>query len=224
MNLSKPERIFTIIFTIIVLWELFADQLQELLPFHFAPKPLILTSLIIFFISQWKHLSSSSKYITLFALIFSLTGDVLLMFVETSANFFLGGLVAFLIAHIMYILLFLKKKNQKKPSIPFSFVLIIYALGLFYVLKDGLGDMLIPVIVYMLVILSMALSASLRKGMVSNSSYNLVFIGAIFFMISDSILAVNKFYNPVPMSGILIMSTYALAQYLIVIGVLRQEK
>ena len=91
-------------------------------------------------------------------------------------------------------------------------------------MKDGLEDMLIPVITYVIAILTMAITASLRKGNVSNLSYNLVLIGALLFMISDSFIALNKFYTSVPYEHIIIMSTYALAQYCIVIGVLKQNQ
>jgi len=222
MNLTKAEKSFTIIFLAIVLLELFSSNIKSLLPIHVIAKPLILLSLIFFFINQGKHLSSKTKVITLLALLFSLAGDVLLMFTDISASFFLSGLVAFLLAHIMYIMVFLDKKNSKKIALIFITVLLIYAIGIFYLLKDGLGDMLIPVIVYMLVILTMVLTSTMRKGNVSNKSYNLVFIGAIFFVISDSFLAINKFYQPVPLSKIIIMSTYSLAQYLIVLGLLKQ--
>jgi len=222
MNLTKAEKSFTIIFLAIVLLELFSSNIKSLLPIHVIAKPLILLSLIFFFINQGKHLSSKTKVITLLALLFSLAGDVLLMFTDISASFFLSGLVAFLLAHIMYIMVFLDKKNSKKIALIFITVLLIYAIGIFYLLKDGLGDMLIPVIVYMLVILTMILTSTMRKGNVSNKSYNLVFIGAIFFVISDSFLAINKFYQPVPLSKIIIMSTYSLAQYLIVLGLLKQ--
>ena len=93
--------------------------------------------------------------------------------------------------------------------------------SLFYFLKDGLGVMLLPVVIYMLVILSMSTSAYLRKDKANILSYGLVFLGAIFFMISDSILALNKFYETIQLANILIMTTYALAQYLIVLGILK---
>jgi uncharacterized membrane protein YhhN len=48
-----------------------------------------------------------------------------------------------------------------------------------------------------------------------------VFIGAIVFVLSDSILAVNKFYNPIQKSSFIIMLTYLVAQYLIVNGILK---
>jgi len=221
--LTRTEKSFTLIFALIVLLELICGSTDSLSQLHYVTKPLVLVSLIIFFLKHNEHLDPKTKTVMLLALLFSLLGDILLMFVENSSNFFIGGLVAFLLAHVMYILVFLKKRNQKKVSIPITFVLIIYASGLFYVLKDSLGEMFIPVIAYILVILSMVISASLRKNSVSKASYNLVFIGALFFMVSDSVLAVNKFYNPIPLSNILIMLTYAIAQYLIVIGIMKEK-
>ena len=155
---------------------------------------------------------------------FSLLGDVMLMFVDTSEHFFTLGLVAFLTAHIMYVLVFLKHRNKQKSPFGFIALLLIYAACLFNFLKDGLGDMLIPVIVYMFIILAMATTAFLRKNNVNILSYGLVFFGAICFMISDSILALNKFYQPIPWSNVSIMVTYALAQYLIVIGILKLKE
>lgn len=223
MQLTKTEKSFTVIFLIFVVLELFSESVFNVLPFKFSPKPLILLSLIIFFLKQSKHLNKTTKLFMVFALVFSLIGDVLLMFVENSPAFFLSGLVAFLIAHIMYIIVFLEKRNANKSAIVISVVLLIYAVGMFYILKDGLGDMLIPVILYMLIILTMAITAWLRKNMVPNISYILVFIGALLFVISDSALAINKFYKALPQSHIIIMSTYALAQYCIVMGINRQK-
>ncbi len=221
--LSKTKKSFTLIFALVLFLELICGSIDSLSQLHYVTKPLVLVSLIIFFLKHNQHLNSKTKTVMLFALLFSLLGDVLLMFVENSTNFFIGGLVAFLLAHVMYILVFLKKRNSTKLSMLFVFLLFIYAFGLFYVLKDSLGDMLIPVIAYMLVILSMVISATLRKNSVSKTSYGLVFIGALFFMISDSVLAINKFYNPIPLSNIIIMLTYAIAQYLIIVGVLREK-
>ncbi|MCT4629129.1 lysoplasmalogenase [Winogradskyella sp.] len=222
--LTNTEKKFSIVFFIIVLFELITANTETLQTAHYIAKPAIVISLIVLFIKTSHSLKKSIKTLTLLALIFSLLGDVLLMFVNQSPHFFTVGLVAFLIAHIMYIVVFLKHKNKSKSALEFLVLLLIYASGLFYLLKDGLGDMLTPVIIYMIVILSMATTAFLRKDIVNSLSYKLVFIGAIFFMISDSILALNKFYQPIPLSNISIMVTYALAQYLIVIGVLKLKE
>ncbi len=219
--LTKTEKQFSILFFIIVLIELLSGSSESLLSIHYIAKPAIVISLIFLFVKTSKSLSKPIKNLTLLALVFSLLGDVLLMFVDKSEYVFTLGLVAFLIAHIMYVLLFLKHRNKVKSPFGFIALLLIYAACLFNFLNDGLGVMLIPVIVYMLAILSMSTSAFLRKDKVNILSYGLVFLGAIFFMISDSILALNKFHQPIPWSNISIMVTYAMAQYLIVIGILK---
>lgn len=224
MELANTEKKFSILFFVIVLFELITGSTDTLQMAHYIAKPTIVISLIFLFVKTSGGVSKSIKRITILALGFSVLGDILLMFVDQSPHFFTVGLVAFLLAHVMYILVFLKHRNKQKSIIGFVILLLVYASGLFYLLKDGLGDMLIPVIVYMIVILSMATTAFVRKGIVNSLSYNLVFVGAIFFMISDSILALNKFYQPIPLSNISIMLTYALAQFLIVLGILKLKK
>jgi len=221
--LTKTKTSFSILFFIIVISELICGSIENLLQFHYFTKPLILIALIVFFFKQSNHLNKRTRNITLLALVFSLFGDILLMFVNKSSHFFTGGLIAFLLAHIMYILVFLGSRNKTANTFPVIVILIIYASGIFYLLKDGLGEMLIPVLLYLIIILAMVVSAFLRKKLASLISYNLVFAGAIFFVISDSLLSINKFYEPLPLSNISILLTYSLAQYLIVLGILKQK-
>ncbi|MFM8740122.1 MAG: lysoplasmalogenase family protein, partial [Cytophagales bacterium] len=61
-------------------------------------------------------------------------------------------------------------------------------------------------------------------GQTSDKSFFLVMLGALLFMVSDSLLAVNKFLNPFEFSGIAIMATYCAAQYLIVEGLLQHPQ
>ena len=219
--LTNTEKQFSILFFVIILFELITGNTETLQNVHYIAKPAIVISLLFLFTQTSHVLSKSLRQLTTIALTFSLIGDILLMFVDQSAYFFTIGLITFLIAHVMYIMIFLKHRNKKKSPLAFMALLLIYAFGLFYILKDGLGVMLIPVVIYMLVILSMTTTAFLRKGKANSLSYKLVLVGALCFMASDSILALNKFYQPVPLSNISIMATYALAQFLIVLGVLK---
>jgi uncharacterized membrane protein YhhN len=82
--------------------------------------------------------------------------------------------------------------------------------------------MRIPVIIYAAVILTMLSGAINRLEKVNRKSYYLVLAGAILFVISDSSIAVNKFSHQFESSGIVIMSTYIVAQYLIVAGYISQ--
>ncbi len=214
---------FVIVFAIIVLAEIFLMNIESVSSLHYFTKPLIVGSLIAYFIPNSKHLNKSTKNLTLVALIFSVIGDMFLMYTDEYPNYFTSGLVAFLLAHIMYILVFLKKRNLKVKPYGFIALIILYGSILFYVLKNGLGNMLIPVLVYMLVILIMATTAFWRKGNVNKQSFYLVFIGALFFIFSDSLIALDKFYMPIPLARTGIILTYAFAQLLIVSGIIKQQ-
>jgi uncharacterized membrane protein YhhN len=87
-----------------------------------------------------------------------------------------------------------------------------------------LGDMLVPVLVYVAVITAMVLMAIRRKDGTNVTSYYTVLTGALLFVASDYMIAWNKFYLPISNSGLWIMLTYAMAQYLLVQGLLWHKK
>jgi len=160
------------------------------------------------------------------ALIFSWFGDVILLFTDLGELYFIIGLVCFLISHIIYCILFNRqhniRKKQNKPLFVIGSILIaFYLIGMVSILMPFLGDLEVPVILYASVISIMILFA-LKGLLVWKKPGNfIVFSGGFLFIISDSILAVNKFYAPVPKSSFFIMLTYLLAQYLIVVGILK---
>ena len=182
-------------------------------------KPLLIPFLISIVAISDKF---STQKTLLFALFFSWIGDVLLLFSDKHPLFFISGLVAFLIAHLVYIFLFQNqnKINRTKIYLRFSPIVIIYLLGILSVLWSSLNEMKIPVTIYAFVISTMLLMSIKSYFEWKKPAHLLVLIGAVLFVISDSILAVNKFYAPVPMSSFLIMSTYLAAQFFIVKSVL----
>ncbi len=161
------------------------------------------------------------KPLLISALFFSWIGDVVLLFANQGVIYFIIGLVSFLIAHLFYIILF--SKLQKVTTIKYKrFIplVLLYLFGFLSFLWDKLGGMKIPVIIYALVISTMLLVAIRGYFTWNSKSGKLLLIGAIFFVLSDSILAINKFYIPIYLSSFWIMSTYITAQFLIVKGVL----
>lgn len=167
-----------------------------------------------------------SKNTLLTALLFSWIGDVILLFTDIAEIYFILGLVAFLISHITYSILFNKqiKGEVKRNTAIFgigSILIACYLIGMLSVLLPTLGDLRIPVTVYASVISIMLLFA-FNGFLIWKKPGNLyVFLGAIVFVLSDSILAVNKFYTPIEKSSFFIMLTYLVAQYLIVVGILK---
>lgn len=167
-----------------------------------------------------------TKNTLLTALLFSWIGDVILLFTDLGEIYFILGLVAFLIAHIIYCILFNKqdkiRKKQNKSIFVFGSILIaLYLIGMVSFLMPYLGDLEIPVTIYASIISIMLLFAFNGLLVWDKPGNLLVFLGAFFFVVSDSILAINKFYSPIPKSSFFIMMTYLLAQYLIVTGILK---
>lgn len=174
-------------------------------------KPFILLSLIILYVIS---VSVRNKMYIL-ALIFSFLGDVFLMF--EGALFFIFGLVSFLIAHLFFIKIVIQRLQKSSFfAIIFSlipFLLLLSSLILF--LKNYLNELLIPVIIYGFTISTFGV-VSLLDFINSKSKKSLLMLtGAVFFIISDSILAINKFYHSSVVFNVIIMVTYIVAQYLI---------
>ncbi len=175
------------------------------------------------------HPDFTSKKFLLGALIFSWIGDVVLMFQSLNPSFFIGGLIAFLIGHIIYMMLFHKEKRSNMPQNSLFIrtglmAIVAYLIGMLSLLFPHLGAMRLPVTIYALTI-----SAMLATAIVGYSGWEApanawILSGAILFVTSDSILAFNKFYQPIWLASFFIMITYLAAQYAIVVGVLKLPK
>jgi uncharacterized membrane protein YhhN len=214
------KKISLYLFVAVSLGEILSE-IMGLVYLHQACKPLIMITLGIYY---FFHAEFRSTAVWL-AIFFSLAGDVLLMFEDGDPKFFMMGLAAFLIAHIFYILSYRQHQDRSMETslkgiqkIRFSFPIVLAGTGLIVVLYPSLGSLKIPVVVYAVVLIVMVLNSVFRYGRTSNLSFGLVFLGSILFMFSDSVLAINKFSKAVAAAGVWIMSTYILAQFLIIQG------
>jgi len=182
----------------------------------FYLKPLLILPLIIAVLISTNF---ANKFILFAALIFSWLGDILLLFVLKDAIYFILGLVAFLTAHIFYIVLFIKEIKKVNGKVEFKKGLILIAIYLsilLLILIPHLGGLVIPVVVYAVVISAMLYMAYLLSFYWAKPASIYLLTGGVSFILSDSILAFNKFYQPIPMSGLLIMATYLYAQWALV--------
>ncbi|MEN8211466.1 MAG: lysoplasmalogenase [Thermodesulfobacteriota bacterium] len=148
--------------------------------------------------------------------LFSDLGDIVLELNRT--DYFVFGLAAFLVAHVFYISVFIRKPVLEKHRSIIALIIITYGFALGLILIPNLGSMMIPVIAYLLVILTMGISAALGAD-----NHFLIITGACLFILSDSIIAVNKFLTPVFFSSFWIMTTYYSAQFCIISGSLKQR-
>lgn len=175
-------------------------------------KPLLLPVLlagVLFALPKWR---SQIALLAGLGMLFSWAGDVALMYSgETS---FLVGLGAFLLANVAYIVLFARKLRSRRMPV-WSALYAIWWLGLVLLLAPHTGSLLIPVAAYGLVLGTMAVLGTACNAWIA--------VGGALFVLSDSILGINKFLPGLELShaSFLIMLSYILAQGFIGFGVVR---
>lgn len=182
---------------------------------HYLLKPL--TTILIIVLALWAAPSPASLYsiAIVIGLVFSLGGDIFLMLPEDR---FLAGLISFLLAHVAYIVAFVSATGFHLALVALG-LLLLYGVSLFQQLWPGLGRMKVPAFIYMLAILVMAWQAIGLWQATGLSGHMLAAIGALFFILSDSILAYNRFRRPFAAARPIILGTYYFAQWLIALSV-----
>ena len=182
-----------------------ADWEERRHPAFYLLKPLT-TALILGAALSLAPASGAAYRLTVVAaLALSLLGDICLMF-EGDA-WFTAGLGSFLLAHVGFIVAFLKGVTLALPP-AWTLLPLLYGLGLCAWLLPRAGSLRIPVALYCLVLLGMTLAAALRLQALGGRPALLAVSGALLFVVSDSSLALRKFAGPYRGAQALILSTY----------------
>ncbi len=190
----------------------FIESISDSFILVFKLIPMILI-IFLAFLSQSKN-AIAYKTLVIIALIFCAFGDYTL-------QWFIIGLSCFLVGHIFYIRAFLSSSEKITP-LWMKLLLLIYGGSMMIWISITLYNsnqsiLSILVCAYIIVILTMGLT-SFKTGSIYAS------IGAILFIISDSILAINKFISPIEYSHQLIMLTYYAAQIFIALSIANYSK
>jgi len=212
------------IYLLILMLHLFA-QLLGYTSLQYGSKLVLLPLLMLFFYVQpFFATAAKSKYLILLGLFGSFLGDAFLL----SEAYFIPGMIAFMTTHIFNILFFhpLKSKmGESKMKLYVSIILLAaFCAFVYFFLKDAMGTLIYPILVYMILISTSALytvRASLNEK--ANKIADLFWTpGMLFFIASDAVLAFNKFYwstqSPIDNIGLVTMATYGIAQMLLVKG------
>ena len=146
--------------------------------------------------------------------LFSTGGDIALELDRD--GYFVVGLALFLVAHLFYSAAFLQDARPAAARRPAMVLLLVYSSLLTILLWPALGEFLLPVLIYIVAITAMGVIAAMRPG----PGAWLVVAGAFLFILSDSLIAINKFLRPVPANRFAVMSTYYSAQFLIAYGMM----
>lgn len=227
INAQNGILLVYLILTLVHLWGTYNEDSAII----FFTKPFLLVLLAIYFMVATVGYKGAFRMSIILALLFSSLGDTLLMFTEseTAIPYFILGLGAFLIAHLWYVRAFLKVTPltkgfiQQKPIVLLP--LLAYLGMMWWLLIPNLGsDFKVPVIAYSLVIISMVFAAINLYRHIPNTIWQGILIGAVLFVLSDSLIAVGKFdvwQMPTQWHRLSIMFTYLLAQLLLSISAVK---
>lgn len=180
---------------------------------RYITKPL--TTVLILTLALIKPATTPDYYrvLIVIGLAFSLLGDILLMLPRDR---FVLGLASFLITHLLYIIAFVPGvKMDLLWLLPLLLTLIVVSA----ILWPKLGRLRTPVLLYALVIIVMAWRALARLHNLDNTSAGLAAAGALLFCLSDGLLAVERFRTRFTLAPLLVLGTYYLAQWLIVMSI-----
>jgi uncharacterized membrane protein YhhN len=184
-------------------------------------KPLLMPLLMLFYVLE-TGARGMFRRILLTALFFSWLGDVFLLMEKRNGLFFILGLSAFLTTHLLYILYFLRIRSDRdsffRKRLVMLLAVVAYVIELLFLLWPGLDALKIPVVVYAGVIGTMLCLALWQCGRLEKRTAYLFAAGAALFVLSDSVLSIDRFRVHFTYSGILVMTTYVAAQVLIAMG------
>lgn len=193
----------------------------------FISKALLMPSLALYARYMLEKVRAPYHRFLFVALGFSWIGDVLLTWRDP--YFFLGGLIAFLTAHVFYILTYYHESRFITYHIISGrpYVLIPYAMVVgFFLFKTyaRLQWFIVPVGIYSVVLAAMSAMALNRYRNVNPISFWLTYIGSLLFMFSDFLIGWTEFYRQLPFSRFIIMITYISGQLLITEGLIRKKR
>jgi uncharacterized membrane protein YhhN len=174
----------------------------------------------LYFFSVTRSAHSSLKAWVFIAIFFSWAGDILLMFETRNSIFFLLGLSAFFLTQVFYIIFFhnIRMREYIRGNALLLLLAIVYYSVLISILSPFLGQLRLPVRIYGVVLSFMLMLAMHTMFSKNKKAGTWMMVGAILFVISDSLLALNKFYASFNYAGLLTMLPYGLAQLFIAHG------
>lgn len=226
MDIRKNHLVNGVLYALASIGTIVGEQ-RDMYTLVYVCKPLMMVVLSSWFYFNSRRVGDRFTLLVQVGLFFSLVGDVALMMQHTDEFYFLIGLGAFLLAQLCYTLAFAQNiadvPGGQGLLVSSALAAVVIAYGAAFgsmLLEDMDANLLLPVGVYAVAITLMGVAAGLRFGRTFLTSFIVVFLGAAFFITSDSILATSRFLRPVEHASWSVILTYAVAQYLIARGCL----
>lgn len=127
--------------------------------------------------------------------------------------------------HVCYFIFFIKNINHTRPwnqhwtQLAAATLILVYVVEFYVINHEAFRELGWETLLYVAAIGVMGVSAAFRDKVQNPKTYYKVLAGALFFILSDSLLAINKFVNPFEFANLLVLLTYGVAQFLLITGI-----
>ena len=224
LSFFKHKKKFAILFFLVLLIDLAVKTNLPIYPYRYLSLPPVIILLILYYYYNRAPSEIRGYSWSMLSLFCFLIADVLI--IDNSSIYILvATLIAYTLAKVFLIFRFSHQSDFNVTRLMFfSAVIFIYTALLVIFVYDELGNLFFPMIITFFTSLLLCQFAYLRKGVVDRKSYLLVFIGVVFYMISEGIMVVKTIKSDVPFQNFSIMFFYALGLYLIVNGIIIEKK
>ncbi len=181
---------------------------------HYAFKPLTMILIISLAWDRANAFSSAYGYLVLAGLVFGLAGDILLMLPKNRLR---QGLAAFMAGHVLYIVAF--AWETRTLAFPALAALAAWGIGVFLILRPGLGRLTFPVAAFMASAVFMAWLAVCRHLTLHETKSLFALAGGLLFIFSDSVNGFKRFRHPFRAAEIIVLAPYFAAQMLFALSI-----
>ncbi|KAF0186084.1 MAG: hypothetical protein FD163_752 [Hyphomonadaceae bacterium] len=220
------SKYWLVLFIVCGIVEIFAEA-TNIRALVLISKPLLMPILAGFAFFKAREMGVAVPGALFGALLFSLFGDVILLFASGNESYFLMGLVAFLIGHLFYIALNLRGKPKFRfdvEAIIFMLPILIFSGTMLSKIAEQSPTMTVPVSLYSTILCALFYTGLMAQNAKAKKDGLVLMGGITLFIISDSLIGLNRFIAPFAGAGVAIMATYIIAQYLLVLGnMMRRE-
>jgi len=225
MKILFKKRLFFLLFFLVLLFLDIYVKLNIQIPLlRVATKVLVIGSLFFYYSVNHKEQEPKDSNYTSVALLFFMLGDITFVF-DRIPLFFMISILFFVVGKGFYCMRF---KNYEifeiSKILPFLSLSFIFMIWFLFVIYPKLDYYFIPILIYLFVALLLFLFAFLRKQAVSKNSYLIVLFGVFSFSLSETLTALKMFSSGFIFDDFLIMFCYGIAQYLIILGLLNENK
>ncbi|SFJ19377.1 lysoplasmalogenase [Olleya namhaensis] len=222
--MTKQLIYFSILFFCLLSLDIYTKLNLDTIPYRYISKFLTIGSLVTFTVACFYKRKDLKNNLLIYGLFVFFIGDIIIIDHLNMVKFYVS-LLLFVAGKICYTLKFMHKEDFSiNRLIPFFIVCFLYVAIVYNFIFPNLKLYFIPITLYFFITLLMTLFAYIRKGVVNRKSYYLVLCGVGFFIISETTMVIKMFYGDVLFQDFIVMFCYGAAQYLIVLGLMFENK